>query len=240
MARAIVEGVFLLEVAWPEPIGANAYLLDDGDVTLVDAGLPLPRRSLSREIREAGYSLSSIDRVLLTHYDIDHVGGLARIDLDVPIYLGALDCQLLRRSWSPPWGHHKGAFHRLVRRLYSLSGYDLRAVSDGERIGGFRAFHTPGHNPGHTVFLHEASETALLGDLIWRTADGFAPPPWIDSYDTDQIKASIARVATEQFETACIGHGRPLASGGQNALLELARSLDVDPVDAEAIDTPRS
>ena len=116
MAREITDGVWLLEVAWPEPIGSNAYLLDDGDVTLADAGVPIPRRSLSAEIRETGHTPSALDRVLLTHYDIDHVGGLARIDLDIPVYLGALDVRLVRRSWSPPWRHHKGAFHRFVRR----------------------------------------------------------------------------------------------------------------------------
>ena len=222
MARELVDGVWLLEVAWPEPIGANAYLVDDGEVTLVDAGLPFPRRSLSGEIERTGHALSDIDRVLLTHYDVDHVGGLARVDLDVPVYLGAPDCQLVRRSWSPPWRHHKGAFHRLVRRLYSLSGTDLRPVSDGEWIGGFRALHTPGHNPGHTVFLHSDSGTALLGDLVWRTDTGFVPPPWLDSYDTTRTTESIGRIADRRFETACPGHGRPYASGGAEALRELA------------------
>lgn len=225
MAREITDGVWLLEVAWPEPIGANAYLVDDGDCTLVDAGLPLPRRSLSAELRETGHTLGEVDRVLLTHYDIDHVGGLARVDLDVPVYLGAPDCRLVRRSWSPPWRHHKGAFHRLVRRLYSLSDADLRPVSDSEWIGGFRAVHTPGHNPGHTVFLHDDSGTALLGDLVWRTDEGFVPPPWLDSYDTAQTAESIDRIAEWQFESACPGHGRSYTTGGAEALRALADDL---------------
>ena len=226
MARTIADGVTLLEVAWPEPVGANAYLVDDGELTLVDAGVPIPRRSLGDEVRAAGYTLSAIDRVLLTHYDIDHVGGLARIDLDVPVYLGALDHRLVKRSWSPPWRHHKGAFHRLVRRLYSLSTYDLRPVTDGDRIGGFRAIHAPGHNPGHTVFIHHGSESALLGDLVWNTDHGFVAPPWIDSYDTGRMGDSITRVAKESFEAACMGHGQPLSSGGQGALRKLTAELN--------------
>ena len=228
MARQVTDGVSLLEVAWPEPIGANAYLLDDGEVTLVDAGVPVPRRSLAGELREAGYALSEIDRVLLTHYDVDHVGGLARVDIDAPVYLGALDCRLLRRSWSPPWTHHKGAFHRLARRVYSLSGLDLRPVEDGDRIGGFRALHTPGHNPGHTVYLHPETGTAMLGDLVWNTSRGFVTPPWIDSYDTDRLAESVARMAGERFGAACMGHGKPLGSGGDKALAALASSLSVE------------
>lgn len=228
MAREITDGVWLLEVAWREPIGANAYLVDDGEVTLVDAGVPIPRRSLAGEIRDAGYALSEIDRVLVTHYDIDHVGGLARIDLDVPVYLGALDLRLLHRTWSPPWRHHKGLFHRLARRVYSLSAADLRPVSEGDQIGGFRAFHTPGHNPGHTVFFHSSSETALLGDLVWSTGKGFVAPPWVDSYDTARIVESITRVADRHFETACTGHGPPLKRGGAETLQELADGLTAD------------
>lgn len=225
MARRVTDGVTLLEVAWPEPIGANAYLVDDGEVTLVDAGVPLPRRPLIDEIRAAGYAASEIDRVLLTHYDIDHVGGLARIDLDAPIYLGALDCRLVRRTWSPSWRHHKGAFHRIVRRLYSLSEAELRAVHDGDRIGGFSAFHTPGHNPGHTVYLHDELDAAMLGDLVWNTSNGFVSPPWIDSYDTDRIEESIARIAERRFEAACMGHGPPLSNGGDSALRALSGEL---------------
>jgi len=225
MARAVTEGVTLLDVAWPEPIGANAYLVDDGDVTLVDAGVPLPRRPLSEEIRAAGYATGEIDRVLLTHYDIDHVGGLARVDLDAPVYLGALDRRLVRRSWSPPWSHHKGAFHRLARRVYSLSGADLRGVSDGDRIGGFLAYHTPGHNPGHTVYLHPESGAAMLGDLVWNTSEAFVSPPWIDSYDTDRIADSIDQIAEERFEAACMGHGDPVPAGGRDALRVLAAEL---------------
>ena len=228
MVRWVTDGVALLEVAWPEPVGANAYLVDDGEVTLVDAGPPLPRRSLDGEIRAAGYDVGDVDRVLLTHYDIDHVGGLARVDLDVPVYLGDLDRRLVRRSWSPPWSHHKGAFHRLVRRVYSLSGTDLRGVADGDRIGEFGAFHTPGHNPGHTVYLH-ASGAAMLGDLVWNTAEGFVAPPWVDSYDTGRIAGSVARIAEQRFGAACVGHGPPIAEGGQGALRALASALAGEP-----------
>jgi len=222
MARRIAEGVVLLEVAWPEPIGAHAYLIDDGEVTLVDSGLPIPRRPLAAEIRAAGYALGDVDRVLLTHYDVDHVGGLARLDLEAPVYLGAPDRRLVRRSWSPPWRHHKGAFHRVVRRLFPLSGIDLRPVEDGDRIGGFRARSTPGHNPGHTVFLHEGLGTAVLGDLVWSDGDRFVRPPWLDSYDVERMEASIRRVADYEFSVACVGHGPPWDEGGAAGLRALA------------------
>ena len=225
VAKRVTEGVHLLEVGWPEPVGANAYLVDDGELTLVDAGLSVPRRSLAGEIGAAGYDPGDIDRVLLTHYDVDHVGGLARLALDAPVYLGAPDARLVRGEWSPPLAHHKGLFHRAVRRLYTLEGLDLRPVEDGDRVGGFRAVHTPGHNPGHTVFVHDASGTALLGDLVRSSDGGFVAPPWLDSYDTALIRDSIVRVAEESFEHACTGHGRPVGPGADAVLRQLAAEL---------------
>lgn len=215
----------MLEVGWPEPFGSNVFLVDDGDLTLVDAGMPIPRRSIAAEIRAAGYDVADLDRVLLTHYDVDHVGGLARLDVDVPVYLGAADARLVQRSWSPTWRHPKGAFHRIARRIYSLSGLDLRPVEDGDRVGGFRAIHTPGHNPGHTVFLHGDSGTALLGDLVWEEDGAFTPPVWLDSFDTDRIAESVRRVAAESFDHACVGHGDPVTPGADAILRELAAEL---------------
>ncbi|WP_254841284.1 MBL fold metallo-hydrolase [Natronomonas marina] len=225
MAREVTEGVHLLEVGWPEPVGANAYLVDDGDVTLVDAGLPIGRRPLSAELAAAGYGTDDLDRVLVTHYDIDHVGGLRHLGDDVPVFIGSADADLVRGAWSPPLFHHKGLFHRVIRRLFPLSGLDLHPVVDGDRIGGFRAVHTPGHNPGHTVFLHDDLGVAALGDLVWESDGRFVAPPWLDSYDTDLIRHSIARVARESFQCACVGHGRPVARGADAVLRELAAEL---------------
>jgi glyoxylase-like metal-dependent hydrolase (beta-lactamase superfamily II) len=225
MARLVSDGVYLLEVSWPEPVGSNAYLVDDGEVTLVDTGLPIPRRSLGGEIREVGYEVADLDRILLTHYDLDHIGGLSRLDTDAPVYIGAADADLVRRRWAPPWNHPKGAFHRVVRRLFSLDGLDLRPVEDGDRIGGFRVVHTPGHNPGHTVYLNDSVGAGLLGDLVWESDGQFVAPPWLDSYDTDCIDDSIRRVAEESFEHACVGHGRPVSPNGIDRLRELAAEL---------------
>lgn len=225
MVRRVADGVYLLEVSWPEPIGSNAYLVDDGTVTLVDTGLPVPRRSIAGELQAVGYSVSSLDRILLTHYDIDHVGGVGRLDVDVPVYLGAADLRLVRRSWSPAWTHHKGLFHRFVRRLFPLSNTDLRPVADADRIGKFRAIHTPGHNPGHTVFLHDELDAAFLGDLVWESDGTFVSPPWLDSYDMAMLRSSIDRVSGKSFQHACVGHGNPLSAVGGDTFREFAAKL---------------
>lgn len=230
MAERLAPNVFRLDVGLPTPLGANAYLVDDGTVTMVDAGLPLLARRIRREIASAGYSPPEIDRVLVTHYDLDHVGGLPGLypALDVPVYVGEPDIRLIAGAWDPPILHPKGLFHRGVRRLFRLpEGMDLRAVNDRETIGGFTAFHTPGHNPGHTVYIHEALGVAFLGDLVWEADGRLTTPEWYDSYDMDRLRSSIRRIAASAppFELACMAHGTPIRTGGDSALRALADSL---------------
>lgn len=230
MAEELGGGVYWLSLGWPTPLGGNAFLVDDGEVTLVDAGLPFNINSLRGEISAAGYSVSAIDRVLITHYDIDHIGGLSRLvpELDAPVYIGELDYALLRGTWDPPLLHHKGLFHRALRFVYrvpeSLSYYP---VGDGEMIGGFRVVHTPGHNPGHVIYHHASSEAVFLGDLVWESDGEITPPVWLDSYDVSEIKTSIRRAADSMptFELGCMAHGSPIRSAGSVRLRSLANSF---------------
>lgn len=212
MVERLVDGVWLLEVGSVVPIAGNAYLVDDGEVTLVDAGLPRTIPSLRAELSAVGYDVEEIDRILLTHYDIDHTGGLARIrTAGAPVFLGERDAALLAGERLPSWFHPKAAFHRVARRVFPIPGsFDVSRVRDGQPIGSFVAYHTPGHNPGHTVYVHEDG-LAFLGDLVWSTEGRLVTPFWLDSYDMHQLRESVRDLADRiTFEVACPGHGRPV------------------------------
>lgn len=227
MASELAPGVWLLELGLVDPLDSNAYLLDDGTVTLVDTGLFLNVPSLSRELAAAGYGVGDVDRVLLTHYDIDHVGGLRALEgFEGPVYLGAEDAALAAGERSPPLTH-KGLFHRLVRPLWGLDAVDVVPVGDGDRIGQFRAYHAPGHNPGHVVYVHEGLSVAALGDLVWEEGNRLTTPEWYDSYDMGTLRASVRAVADRlpAFEVAAMGHGTPIRAGGSVALADLAGRL---------------
>jgi glyoxylase-like metal-dependent hydrolase (beta-lactamase superfamily II) len=231
MARWLTDGVWLLETGLAAPLAANTYLVDDpddGTVTLVDTGLYYNVPSLPAEVRAAGYDLAAVDRVLLTHYDLDHVGGLHRLaPFDVPVYVGAADAALLTGAESPPLCHHKGLFHRVARRLHPFPDADLRPVAEGDRVGGFTAYHTPGHNPGHTVYVHADLGAAFLGDLVWADDGGLTTPIAFDSYDMEAVRESVRALAgrVPDFEVAAMGHGRPLTRNGSGALAALAATV---------------
>lgn len=229
MPRRLREGLWLLDLGLIPPFATNGYLLHDGTVTLVDPGLPWNRPTVRNELAAAGYALSDLDRVLVTHYDLDHAGALGALgpEFDGPVYMGAADVALARRQSHPPLAHHKGLFHRAVRRLFPLpAGMDVRPVSDGDAVDGFTAYHTPGHNPGHTVFVHE-SGIAFLGDLVWGPEEGLRTPFRGDSYDMADIRASIVDFVDRAppFAVAAMAHGEPRLTDGRDALVELADRL---------------
>lgn len=233
MVTQLGRGVYWLDLGWPSPFGSNAYLVDDGSVTLIDSGLPLNQSGIRDEIGAAGFSIAEIDRVLITHYDLDHIGGLARLvpELDAPVFVGARDLELMEGRWDPPLLHHKGLFHRGLRRLYRMpSSLSYRAVEDRDQIGGFVAFAAPGHNPGHVVYAHESLRVVLFGDLVWEDDGELTTSIWFDSYNLAEVRASIGRLGEElsPFEIVGVGHGTPVACGGYALFERLVRRVAED------------
>jgi glyoxylase-like metal-dependent hydrolase (beta-lactamase superfamily II) len=228
MPTRLADGVWALDLGLFPPIASNAYLAEDGETTLVDTGLPVNPSRLLAEIREMGYEPADLDRVLLTHYDLDHTGGMGRLRSEGfagEVYAGREDVALMDGGRSPSPFHPKGLFHLAVRPFFDVP--DAEPVTDGDRIGGFEAFHTPGHNPGHTVFVHEGLDAAFLGDLVWEEDGELTPPFWLDSYDMHALRESIRSFARRAppFDVACMGHGTPFTEGGDEALRRLVARL---------------
>jgi glyoxylase-like metal-dependent hydrolase (beta-lactamase superfamily II) len=167
--------------------------------------------------------------VLLTHYDLDHVGTLAALapELDAPVRAYGFDAQVLRGARKPPLRNHKGLIQRLGGLVTDPADLDVESIGDGERVGSFTAYHTPGHTPGHVEYVSEELGVALLGDLVSESDGRLTPSEWLISYDTGAVVASVRDLAERAppFEVACVGHGDPLASGGGAALRRLAARL---------------
>lgn len=219
MVRELTDGVWHIDLS-----GTNAYLVADDPLTLVDAGLPWHADDIATAISDAGYAVSDVERVLLTHYDLDHVGGLPNLKgLDATVYAGERDAGLVAGREKPSVFDRKGAFQRLTGLLATPPSAHVEPVADGDRLGSVTVYHTPGHTPGHVAYVSEKLDVAFLGDLV-RESDGrLEPSPWYLSHDTDDVRASIRDLAERapDFAVACIGHGTPLTEGGGDALRRL-------------------
>ncbi|MFC7139331.1 MBL fold metallo-hydrolase [Halosimplex aquaticum] len=227
MATQLREGVW-----WIDLRGVNAYLVDEGgDLTLVDAGMPWQGGGVVDAIVEAGYVLDDLEHVLLTHYDVDHAGGLSRLDgLDVTIYAGQRDASLVTGREAPPFSIPKGALQRLLGPLYTPPSNEVVPLADGDEIGSFTVYETPGHTPGHLAYVSEDLGVAFLGDLVGESDGRLEPMPWIVTDDGGQVRESVRRLAADapDFDVAAVGHGVPFERAGRARFDELAARFGHD------------
>ena len=197
------------------------YLIaGDGAAVLVDTGTTeTPREAILPAIRHVGLSPGAVRLMVVTHPDLDHQGGLAGLEEELPRALAACgfaDRGLVadpERLVTDRYGayeteHELGYSEESKARVRSLYGapaaVDL-TFSGGEEVDlgarRLRALHAPGHSAGHIV-LHE-EETGLLftSDAVhWRmcpATDGSAalPPTYedVDPYlDTIGLLESLA------------------------------------------------
>lgn len=223
-------------VWWLDLGSVNSYLAADGDdLVLVDAGTPRSAGAIAEGIHEAGREVRDVTRVLVTHFDLDHVGALSKLGLDAPVYVGRADAEVLAGQTDPDWRSRKGLLQRAMKPFVSAPGLPIRPVEDGDEIGGFTAYHTPGHSPGHVAYVAAGDaelgavsggtpSVAFLGDLVVESEGQLEPSPWALSYDTDEVARSIRRLADSvpDFEIAAMGHGTPIMRNGSERLRELA------------------
>jgi glyoxylase-like metal-dependent hydrolase (beta-lactamase superfamily II) len=136
-----------------------------GLAALVDPGGDVDR--LLAAVEKAGVKL---DKLLLTHAHLDHVGGtleLAR-GLGLPVHgpqegdafwLDALPDQARMFGFPPA-----EAF-RPDRWLHDGDTVELGQLR-------FQVIHCPGHTPGHVVFFEPESRHAFVGDVLFQGSIG--------------------------------------------------------------------
>jgi hydroxyacylglutathione hydrolase len=190
------------------PFQENSYLLTDarsGRGVLVDPG-----DEASQIIRLVRAANVTIDAIWLSHAHIDHIGAIAEIKRlwDVPVLLHPSDLPLYRRA------SQQAAFYGLSMEQppnpdRELTDRDVLALGASQ----FTVRHTPGHSPGHVVFLSDG--IMIGGDLLFAGSIGRTDLPFSSP---DAMEASLALVATFDPETVVYpGHGPPTSRGAELA-----------------------
>jgi len=218
-------------VWWVDFPGVNAYLVDDdGVLTLIDAGPPLYTHRLVNAITHVGDSLSAVERILITHYDFDHVGALGKLKaLDAPVYIGRADAPYLTGDRKPSIRSQKGLFQRAAHWMIDLPDLPVVPIDDGKQVGSFTAHQTAGHTPGHMVYVSEAHDVAFLGDIVWERRGKIDTIPWFLCEDYERTKQALVDLAGHipPFEIICPGHGVPFTHGGRDRLRACADKTTV-------------
>jgi len=225
----LVEGVFAVGFRY-----VSSFLVADAALTLVDTGIPKHSAKLNNCLSDAGRG-RPLRNVLITHHHQDHVGSLAAIaPAGITVWAHAADARVVRGDVPAPRPESRGALDRLGVRLaerFAPKAPPARVdqeVSDGEQIpigDGFVAYHTPGHTAGHVSYLYPSKRVLFVGDAAANMFGKLGPPFGLYSEDHAAVRASIAKLASLDFDVACFGHGRVLKGKASAAFRKLAEKI---------------
>jgi glyoxylase-like metal-dependent hydrolase (beta-lactamase superfamily II) len=233
----------IIPISVPTPfyIGpVNVYLIAEDPITIIDTGPKTKEavEALRSGLRAAGFRVSDIRRIVLTHAHEDHCG-LAKSLRDE-----AKNAEVLVHEWETGHRHsrleyeeHRKLLERAgvpdaeiarLRRMYEGVRQYADSFGDNEHAplwddsdlafesGTLRIVHTPGHTPGSCSFIREADRTVIAGDCVLKR---ITPNPVLSPDPVDPSKrfpslaeylVSLARIRSFAPTLVYGGHGEPV------------------------------
>jgi glyoxylase-like metal-dependent hydrolase (beta-lactamase superfamily II) len=217
----------------------------DGEVTLVDAGLSGYRDTLQPALAEMGRSIDDVKAIVLTHADPDHVGFAGELQRShgIPVYVHRADSERTRQGKTKQTEGSPLAMlamlkhahtRRALRHMVANGGAkqskvaEVIAFDDGDELdvpGRLRVIHTPGHTDGHCVLYAPSEDALFVGDAVNNVhiATGIpgahiAPAPANTS--TSQAYESHSRFEDSEAGVLYFGHGDPSTQGSRAIVAE--------------------
>jgi glyoxylase-like metal-dependent hydrolase (beta-lactamase superfamily II) len=216
-------------------------LWDEDEVILVDTGMPGQLAEIRAAMEHAGVPFDKLSKVILTHQDLDHIGGLPAIlkAVDHPVeVLAHQEDKPYIEGDKPPLKMNPERVAKMLesvpaeqrQRVQALFGTPITAkvdktVEDGEVLpycGGITVIFTPGHTPGHiSLYLHE-SKTLITGDaLVAANGELLGPNPEVTP-DMETALKSLKKFTKYDIETVICYHGGVYKENANQRLAALA------------------
>jgi glyoxylase-like metal-dependent hydrolase (beta-lactamase superfamily II) len=231
-------GIHRLSIPTPFAVGrVNLFLIEDDPLTLVDAG-PNSGTSLDEldhQLRALGRSIPEIERIVITHQHIDHIGLVRIVAERSGAEVAALDrlVPFVRDYSAEAAADDEFATEAMLRHgIPDDVASALRSVSQAFRAWGSRAdvtrelaegellefagrslevHHRPGHSPTDTVFLDAERRILIGGDHLLAT---ISSNPLISRPSGRkallEYMASLEATRAMDLEVVLPGHGDPV------------------------------
>lgn len=201
---------------------------EDG-ITLFDCGDPELFGTLEAAMAEKGLDPKRLRRVIITHHDLDHMGGLSQLidrHPEVEVIATAVEAEYIcgRSRWLrlqdedsrylalPAEQRVPSSRVRAAQYMYFLPGRVDRIVSDADVLdicGGCCIISTPWHTPGHISVYIPAEKAFITGDALNTFDSRIGLNSRVDLCP-QHTKAGLMRLAELDVETVYGYHGGEL------------------------------
>ena len=210
----IVDNVFVVP-----GVVANPYILVDADgLTVIDTGLPRSEKKILAYVAGLGKSASDVKRIILTHSDFDHVGGLAALQkaTRARTYAGKIEADSIAagkasREIKPSGFSLRRILFALMRPFFKATPFQVDEIlSDGQTLpvlGGLRVIDTAGHTPGHISLFAPEVGVLFCGDSMVSDEQGLHGSRSGVTWDEAKAKETVKKQSALGARIVCSGHG---------------------------------
>lgn len=236
MIQKFFDKIYKIELPIPFPMKTtNVFFVDDSPKTLVDTGIKTDAsfEALKKGLEEIGFSLQSIERILITHGHIDHYGQAQKISSlsGAPIYLhpkeygrirslihtfGPLKSILLRNGVPEGLVHQAIGFMESAQKMADPLNEaffleDEAAIPFSSMT--WKALHCPGHSPGLICFYWPEKKVLFTGDHLLKE---ITPNPVLNVPDSrsslrytslKEYLSSLKKIEALKIDLLLPGHG---------------------------------
>ena len=198
---------------------ANPYIIVDADgLTVIDAGFARSAKKILAYIGGMGKSARDIKRIIITHADIDHFGGLAALQRasGARTYASQIEADAIAKGHSSRQIGPTGFSFRRI--LFTLLGPLMKAtpvvideiLAEGQTLpilGGLQVLETPGHTPGHLSLYAPQAGVLFCGDSLVADAAGLHGSRPGLTWNDAKARQSERKQAALHPQIVCSGHG---------------------------------
>ncbi len=228
-------------------VGMVSYIVEEAphDLTLIDACFSADFPQLKEYLHNAGYEISDIKRIVITHIHPNHTQAVNEIKRQSGGVLEILShwAEAAYLNHNPPYAGPPSEetilnfFNQLGLKPEDIfkkyGSFDVepikvdRQLQDGDMVGkSLQVIHTPGHTPGHISLYSKQHGIIFGGDFMSKSVmdiDGLYVPPSTLSIDPTTATISARRISNLKSDTLLLAHqDAPLL---ENASKEVQRAV---------------